>query len=143
MASNIHDDVRYLESEVARLQADNRSLELDNAQWRQRYEDAERLREAEATMNRKLIRDNTELATLMEGWVTNLTHGLAKYRDHLARRNQPDMNVRPSFLRRIEEDVDANGARPNQGEPRKDESDGSRMLRTSFNELDKTWPTKA
>lgn len=137
MANNVYDDVRLLESEVARLQAENRNLELDNAQWRQKAEDNQHLYERELVQSKRLLRDNTELATLMEGWITNLNQGLSRYREHLSRRNAPDFNVKHELLRRMEADVDANGARPAQGLPKEGESAGSRMLRTSFNELDR------
>lgn len=142
--ASIHDDVRYLEAEVLRLTNENRDLELENAQYRQRAEDAEGERNKAQAEAKQYLRDATEASTMLEGLVQSFGTAMKRYRQNVADRGNPEMHTRPRFTSRIEDDVARRGALPPDvpvstavDRVREDESEASRALRSSHNELDR------
>lgn len=166
--ADIHETVRWLEQEVDRLTSENRSLELDNAQYRQRALDAETQRDKAMADASFLIRENGELSAMLENLIHGAMHGMKRYRANVAeRQTATSFNLRSGFTRTVasvkddteetkpetkaappptpvppvrSEPLPAPRATMPAREPAEHESEASRALRTSHSELNRVAP---
>lgn len=148
--SNIHDDVRTLETRVRELTNENRDLELENAQYRQRSLDAETERDKYKELADRRLRDATEASTILESMVSSFNTAMRRFRENHNQVPSPDLQVRPRFLAQVQEAAERTATEPERpAEPERpsrealaiaNESEGSRMLRTQHRDLPRPPP---